>query len=71
LLNGYNGLKDNPRVPPPSPTQDRRRDALERIVNLYEAWDAAEPGREHAEKAAAWRSRLMTQTSASLESPTR
>jgi tetratricopeptide (TPR) repeat protein len=45
LLDGYNGLKDDPRVPPPAQLggADRKREALERVVQLYEAWAAAEP----------------------------
>jgi tetratricopeptide (TPR) repeat protein len=36
---------------------------VERLVALYESWDAAEPGKGYAEKAAEWRTRLeATQT---------
>jgi tetratricopeptide (TPR) repeat protein len=61
LLDGYNGMKDDPRVPPPGPATggaDRKREALERIVKLYEAWDAGDPGQGYAEKAAEWRAGL-------------
>ncbi len=34
------------------------RKALPRIVKLYEAWDAAEPGKGYADKAATWRAEL-------------
>ena len=53
LLDGYEGRKDNPDVSP-----ERIREAVERIVDLYEAWDAAEPGNGYAEKAAEWRAKL-------------
>ena len=67
LLEGYEGMKDHPDAP-----DERKREALERIVNLYEAWHAAEPddegdhGRDahatkadtHATKAAEWRAKL-------------
>ena len=33
-------------------------EALERIIKFYEAWDAAEPGKGYAEKAAEWRAKL-------------
>jgi tetratricopeptide (TPR) repeat protein len=60
LLDGYAGLKDNASVPTPAQTGgfDRRREALERVVRLYEVWDKAEPGRGHDAKAAEWRKRL-------------
>jgi len=29
-----------------------------RVVALYESWDAAEPGKGYAEKAAQWRAKL-------------
>ncbi len=34
------------------------RKARQRLVELYEAWDAAEPGKGHAEVAAEWRAKL-------------
>jgi tetratricopeptide (TPR) repeat protein len=33
-------------------------EALKRIVKLYDAWDAADPGKGYAEKAAKWRGKL-------------
>ena len=52
-------MKDHPEA-----TDERKREALERIVDLYEAWHAAEPddegdhGRDaRATKAAAWRAK--------------
>ena len=52
LLDGYVGMKDRPGA-----TALWKRAALERIVALYEAWDAAEPGKGYAEKAAEWRAK--------------
>ncbi|MFQ5805109.1 MAG: tetratricopeptide repeat protein [Phycisphaerae bacterium] len=46
LLDGYAGIKDSPQVP-----EDRKRRALERIVELYRSW--GKPG-----QAAAWREKL-------------
>jgi hypothetical protein len=33
-------------------------DVINRLVALYEAWDAAEPGKGYVEKAAEWRAKL-------------
>jgi serine/threonine protein kinase/tetratricopeptide (TPR) repeat protein len=53
LVIAYEGLKDRGDVPP----ADKRR-ALERIVRLYDSWDAAAPGKGYAEKAAEWQAKL-------------
>ncbi len=59
LVDAYAGLKDDPRVPIPAPGRpnDPRRDAIRRIVALYEAWERLEPGRGHSDAAAEWRRR--------------
>jgi serine/threonine protein kinase/tetratricopeptide (TPR) repeat protein len=59
VLDGYSGMKDDPRVPGPAQTggADRKREALLRIVALYEAWELVEPGQGHADTAAQWRAR--------------
>ena len=46
LLDGYAGMADNRRVLP-----DRKRQAIERIIRLYEAWDKPDQASE-------WRQRL-------------
>jgi tetratricopeptide (TPR) repeat protein len=46
LLDGYAGLKDNRRVP-----VERKLQAIQRIIRLYEAWD-------RPEQASQWRQRL-------------
>jgi len=46
LLDGYAGMADNRRVLP-----DRKRQAIERIIRLYEAWDKPDQASE-------WRRRL-------------
>jgi len=38
----------------------RQRELVEQIVKLYVSWDAAEPGKGYAEKAAEWRTKLDT-----------
>ena len=42
----------------PEATDLRKREALERIVKLYEAWHAAEPDSGHDADAAEWRGQL-------------
>jgi tetratricopeptide (TPR) repeat protein len=37
---------------------ERTRQAIERAVKFFEAWEKAEPGKGHGEKAAPWRARL-------------
>jgi len=69
LLEGYQGLVDNPNVPAIY-RAERIRQALQRIARLYEAWDAAEPGKGYAEKAAQWRAKLEeTPKSQNVETP--
>jgi serine/threonine protein kinase/tetratricopeptide (TPR) repeat protein len=59
LLEGYAGLVGDPNVPPPGTLGiDRNREALERIIRLYEDWDKAEPGKGYDAKAAEWKAKL-------------
>jgi len=60
LLQAWENLKDDPNVPPPSATggDSRTQAALERIVRLYECWDALAPDSGKAEQAAEWRAEL-------------
>jgi tetratricopeptide (TPR) repeat protein len=60
LLDGYAGLEDNPNVPTPAQAggADRRREALERIVRLYEVWGRVEPDQGYDAKASEWRKAL-------------
>ncbi len=46
-------MKDCTDVPP-----HRKRKLVETIVKLHDSWDAAEPGKGYAEKAAQWRAKL-------------
>lgn len=55
LLEGYNQMKDHAEMIPAYFREVRPREALERVVNLYESWEAAEPGKGYAEKAAKYR----------------
>ena len=53
LLEGYEGMKDHPEA-----TDERKAEALERIVKLYDAWHAAEPDQGYDTEAAEWRTEL-------------
>jgi hypothetical protein len=58
LLDGYQGLGERAETIPPEYRDERLREALERVVDFYETWDAAEPGKGYAEKAAEYRAAL-------------
>jgi tetratricopeptide (TPR) repeat protein len=53
LVGGYNGLKDSPAV-----SADRKRRALERVVQLYREWSLAEPSASRSETLVSWRAAL-------------
>ncbi|HEY3246104.1 MAG TPA: tetratricopeptide repeat protein, partial [Phycisphaerae bacterium] len=53
LLEVFDAVKDDPMVAP-----DQRSAAIERIVDLYESWHAADPDKGCAQKATAWRAKL-------------
>jgi serine/threonine-protein kinase len=53
LVEGYEGMRAKQDAP-----GERRGEALERVVELHDAWHSAEPGRGHDEKAAQWRGKL-------------
>ena len=57
LLEAHQRLVDMPSVAPSLRAKRIRRD-MQRISRLYESWDAAEPGKGYAEKAAEWRAKL-------------
>jgi hypothetical protein len=57
VVQGYSALKDA-NVPAPVtliPRRDLKHDALQRVIDLYEAWNTAEPGAGYDAKAAHWR----------------
>jgi hypothetical protein len=56
----YERLSSNVDRINPSWRTQRVREAGERVIRLYEAWHAIEPGAGYADKAAEWRSRLET-----------
>lgn len=58
LLNGYETLRGRADV-----SIDWRESSIRYLVNLYEAWDKAEPSSGKAEKAAHWRAMLPPPTS--------
>ena len=53
LLKAHEGLKDRKDCPP-----QIKQDVLTHMVDLYVAWNAVEPGKGYAEKAAEWRAKL-------------
>jgi tetratricopeptide (TPR) repeat protein len=62
LLDSYEQLQGNPDTPP-----EAVRKTLGRIIELYEAWDVAEPGKGYAEKAAEWRAKLPAESEAARD----
>ena len=59
VLEGYQRLRDDPKMPPPGVTgADRVRQALERVAVLHEVWEKTEPGTGHAPQADHWRAEL-------------
>jgi serine/threonine protein kinase/tetratricopeptide (TPR) repeat protein len=69
LLPAFPTIRDHPMYWA-SPTKKRQLagEALQRIIDLYESWDAAEPGNGHAEKAAEYRA-LLKESSTTASSP--
>ena len=59
LLEAYKGLRANEDEIPAVVREARLREALERIVQLYDAWHAAEPDAGHDAQAASWRAQLQ------------
>ena len=55
LIESYNRLKAAQ-----AESGHETRKTLRRIIKLYESWDAAEPGKGYAEKAAEYRAMLPT-----------
>ncbi len=53
LVGGFEQIRRDPQAP-----EVRKREALDRIRRLYEAWDAAEPGKGYAAKAEEYRALL-------------
>jgi tetratricopeptide (TPR) repeat protein len=69
LLKGYEGMKAREKTIPPQGSA-RIPEALDRIVELYTNWDAAEPDKGYDAKAAEWQTKLVEHKSASnTESP--
>ena len=57
LLAGYRGMRDEKEKIPPH-LKSRLTEALQRLVNLYEAWHAGEPEQGHNAKAKQWQQTL-------------
>jgi tetratricopeptide (TPR) repeat protein len=60
LFDAYSGIQDD--LEPPERTQnvggDPNNEAVERIIALYETWDATQPSSGYDVKAAEWRAKL-------------
>jgi non-specific serine/threonine protein kinase/serine/threonine-protein kinase len=56
LLSGYEGLAASPQTP--RKPQDRLSKAAQRLIDLYTAWNTAEPGKGYDAKAAEWKAKL-------------
>jgi WD40 repeat protein len=50
-----NALQANEQTP-----ESRKNEAIQRVVDLYEAWHAAEPGKGYDAKSGEWRAKLST-----------
>ena len=59
LLDGYAGMTERPDAP-----DERKAEALQRIIDLYDVWHAAEPGEGYDAKAAEWRAKLPPEAEA-------
>jgi hypothetical protein len=64
LLDGYKGLQQSETQVASQVEDARRQDALERLVQLYDAW--GRPG-----EAAKWRKELVRETNSNPEAPRR
>ncbi len=53
LLEGHEGMKGHPDA-----TDERKREDLQRIVDLYDAWHEAEPDQGYDAQADEWRAKL-------------
>lgn len=66
LVEGYEGMSRDPES-----WQIRRREALERLIKLYEAWERGVPGKGHLKNAELWQRKLTAMdappTSAKLD----
>ena len=58
LIDSANSLMENDKA-----RDDRTTEAIQRVVDLYEAWHVAEPGKGYDTKADEWRAKLPKATS--------
>ncbi len=58
LLEGYEGLTTAAEAIPEKIRDQRIRESVQRIIDLYDAWHAADPEKGYDAKAAAWRAKL-------------
>jgi serine/threonine protein kinase/tetratricopeptide (TPR) repeat protein len=65
LLEGFEGMSRDPQS-----WEIRRREGLERLVKLYEAWDEAEPGKGYLAKAVQLQQKLAAMDAPPAAEPT-
>ena len=58
LLDSFATLESRADTIPGAYRDVRLREAIQRIVKLYESWHAAEPGKGYVAKAAEWKAKL-------------
>jgi hypothetical protein len=63
LLDGYRDLRSAPYTAVP------QADLVAQVVELYDAWDAAEPGKGRGAEAAEWRKKLSQTSAPATRSP--
>ena len=64
LIDSAHALQGNSKA-----SEDRTTEAIQRVVDLYEAWNSAEPGKGYDDRAAEWRAKLPTEQDAVASDP--
>ena len=59
LLDAFETLRIRADAIPATHRQARIREAVQRIITLYQTWHVAEPGKGYDAKAAEWRAKLL------------
>ena len=67
LLESFATLESRADAIPVAYREVRLRDAIERIINLYDAWHAAEPGKGYDARAAEWRAKMSSEQASPAE----
>jgi serine/threonine protein kinase/tetratricopeptide (TPR) repeat protein len=59
IVDGYSGLKNNPDESKAAQARADQREALERLVRLYDLLEKSQPGKGYDGQAATWRAKLV------------